>query len=133
MQPDRTHPQRVRLKALGVRTVRRRQGRNEAQVATNVQARASQPRSTELRASAVSVSGSLHLSAAEGSKSAAHLALLSGHARAMDDQVTLRRHWQRPGAMVGSKRAQVRDAVEIHSWQTSSQPLQYYTVDTGRD
>ena len=60
------------------------------------------------RTSAVSVSGSLHLSAAEGSERAAHLALLSGHARAnggagqgiesvTDDQVTLRRHWQRPG------------------------------------
>ena len=72
-----------------------------------VHGRASQPRSTELRASAVSVSGSLHLSAAEGSESAAHLALLSGHARAnggagqgiesvTDDQVTLRRHWRRP-------------------------------------
>ena len=40
VQPDRTHPQRVRLKALGVRAVRRRQARNEAQVAINVQARA---------------------------------------------------------------------------------------------
>ena len=49
----------------------------------------------------------MHLSAAEGSERAAHLALLSGHARAnggagqgiesvTDDQVTLRRHWQRP-------------------------------------
>ena len=66
----------------------------------------------------------MHLSAAEGSESAAHLALLSGHARAnggagqgiesvTDDQVTLRRHWQRPtkGAFhrdprtVGSARA----------------------------
>ena len=48
----------------------------------------------------------MHLSAAEGSERAAHLALLSGHARAnggagqgiesvTDDQVTLRRHWRR--------------------------------------
>ena len=74
-----------------------------------VHGRASQPRSIELSTSAVSVSGSLHLSAAESSESAAHLALLSGHARAngraglgiksvtlTDDQVTLRRHWRRP-------------------------------------
>ena len=47
-----------------------------------VHGRASQPRSIELSTSAVSVSGSLHLSAAEGSERAAHLALLSGHARA---------------------------------------------------
>ena len=47
-----------------------------------VHGRASQPRSIELSTSAVSVSGSLHLSAVEGSESAAHLALLSGHAKA---------------------------------------------------
>ena len=69
-----------------------------------VHGRASQPRSIELRTSTVSVSGSLHLSAVEGSESAAHLALLSGHAKAnggagqgiesvTDDQVTLRRRW----------------------------------------
>ena len=103
VQPDRTHPQRVRLKALAARPATKPRLQLTSR---HVHGCASQPRSTELRASAVSVSGSLHLSAAEGSESAAHLALLSGHARAnggagqgiesvTDDQVTWRRHWQR--------------------------------------
>ena len=84
--------------------MRRRLVRNWAQMAINVQVRAwARVTAEEHRAEHLSVSGSLHLSAAEGSESAAHLALLSGHARAnggagqgiesvTDDQVTSRRH-----------------------------------------
>ena len=82
---ERAHPQRVRLKALGGRAVRRRQARKEAQIAFNVQVRAwARVTAEEHRAEHL---GCLRLRLVAsvcggGSESAAHLALLSGHAKA---------------------------------------------------
>ena len=134
MQPNCTHPQRVRLKALGGCAVRRRQARNGAQIATNVRVRAwARVTAEEHRAEHLSYLRLRLIASVRGSESAAHLALLSGHAKAnggagqgiesvTDDQVTLRHHggartkgtFHRPIAFLRSnERSQVSSNREI--------------------